>query len=82
MIKENILKELDTAKADKEKDKEYISKLNRTKDKVKYLRFVKGYTQKVTANLIGITERHVQRIEKELKMSCKCPKNVSYTSTE
>lgn len=70
MTKESILKELDTVKADEQKDKEYISKLNRTKDKVMYLRFVKGYTQKATANLIGITERHVQRIEKKLKMSC------------
>lgn len=70
MTRESILKELDTVKADEQKDKEYISKLNRTKDKVMYLRFVKGYTQKTTANLIGITERHVQRIEKELKMSC------------
>lgn len=70
MIRESILKELDTVKADEQRDKEYISKLNRTKDKVMYLRFVKGYTQKATANLIGITERHVQRIEKELKMSC------------
>lgn len=70
MIRESILKELDTIKADEQKDKEYINKLNRTKDKVMYLRFVKGYTQKATANLIGISERHVQRIEKELKMSC------------
>ncbi|CAI3661383.1 MULTISPECIES: sigma factor-like helix-turn-helix DNA-binding protein [Clostridium] len=70
MIRESILKELDTVKADEQKDKEYISKLNRTKDKIMYLRFVKGYTQKATANLIGISERHVQRIEKELKMSC------------
>ena len=69
MIRESILKELDTVKADEQRDKEYISKLNRTKDKVMYLRFVKGYTQKATANLIGITERHVQRIEKKLKMS-------------
>lgn len=70
MTRESILKELEIKKADEEKDIEYISKLNRSKDKVKYLRFVKGYTQKATANLIGITERHVQRIEKELKMSC------------
>ena len=69
MTKENIIKELETVKADEAEDKEYIDKLNRTKDKVKYLRFVKAYTQKATAKLIGITERHVQRIEKELKMS-------------
>ena len=67
MTKESIIKELDTAKADKEKDKEYISKHNRTKDKVKYLRFVKGYTQEDAAALIPISTRHLQRIEKELR---------------
>lgn len=74
MDKELILKELETIKADEEKDKEYINKLNRTKDKVKYLRIVKNYTQKDTARIIGITERHVQRIEKSLK----CRENVIY----
>ena len=69
MIRESILKELDTVKADEQKDKEYISKLNRTKDKVMYLRFVKGYTQEDAAALIPISTRHLQRIEKELRMS-------------
>lgn len=67
MDKESIKKELDISICDEEKDKEYISKLNRTKDKVKYLRFIKGYTQIKAAKIIGISERHVKRIEKELK---------------
>jgi DNA-directed RNA polymerase specialized sigma subunit len=67
MDKEALLKELEIAKADEEKDKEYISKLKRTKDKVKYLRLVKGYTQRDTARMIGITERHVQRVDRALK---------------
>ncbi len=67
MNKELLLKELEIAKADKEKDKEYINRLNSTKDKVKYLRIVKCYTQKETARIIGITERQVKRIEKEFK---------------
>ncbi|MDU2489650.1 MAG: RNA polymerase subunit sigma [Clostridium celatum] len=66
MDKELLIKELEIAKADEEKDKEYIDKLNRNIDKVKYLRLIKRYTQKDTARLIGITERHVQRIEKTL----------------
>lgn len=72
MNKELVLKELDIRKADIEKDKEYINKLNSTKDKVKYLRIVKGYTQKETARIIGITERQVQRIGKTLQ----CRENV------
>jgi len=72
MDKESIIKEIETAKADKEKDKAYINKLNRNIDKVKYLRIVKGYTQKDAASIIGIAERHVRRIERNLK----CPKNV------
>ena len=67
MNKELLLKELEIAKSDKEKDKEYINRLNSTKDKVKYLRIVKCYTQKETARIIGITERQVKRIEKEFK---------------
>ncbi|MFL0167679.1 sigma factor-like helix-turn-helix DNA-binding protein [Candidatus Clostridium helianthi] len=66
---ENIKKELDLSISDEEKDIAYVNKLNRTKDKIKYLRFVKGYTQKKTAKMIGISERHVKRLEKELKMS-------------
>ena len=67
MNKSTILDELDISFADKAKDEDYINKLNKTKDKVKYLRLVKNYTQMETAFLIGISERQVQRIEKTLK---------------
>ncbi|NRT76321.1 sigma factor-like helix-turn-helix DNA-binding protein [Clostridium beijerinckii] len=66
---EKIKKELDLSISDEEKDIAYVNKLNRTKDKIKYLRFVKGYTQIKAAKMIGISERHVKRLEKELRMS-------------
>ncbi|MFL0165622.1 RNA polymerase subunit sigma [Candidatus Clostridium helianthi] len=69
MNKKAILNELNISISNKEKDNDYINKLNRTKDKVKYLRFIKGYTQAESAKIIGITKRQVQRIEKNLKMS-------------
>jgi DNA-binding XRE family transcriptional regulator len=65
--KENIKKELDLSIANREKDKEYINRLKRTKDKVKYLRIIKRYTQIEAAEIIGITTRQIQRIEKEIK---------------
>ena len=67
MSKDEILKELDTSIADKNRDYEYISKLNRTIDKVKYLRLVKNYTQSSAAEIIGISPRHVRRLERKLK---------------
>ena len=67
MDKELLLKELEIVKADEEKDKEYVNKLNRTKDKVKYLRLVKGYTQEDAAAIINISTRQLQRIEKEIR---------------
>jgi DNA-directed RNA polymerase specialized sigma subunit len=67
MTKATILNELDASIADKEKDLQYINKLNKTKDKVKYIRLVKDYTQVEAAEIIGISLRHVQRIEKNLK---------------
>lgn len=67
MDKEVLLRELEISKADEEKDKEYINKLNRTKDKVKYLRLVKEYTQEDAAAIINISTRQLQRIEKELR---------------
>ena len=67
MTTNSIIKELNDSIADVYKDKQYIGKLNRTKDKVKYLRVVKRYTQEKTAELIGITSRQVRRIEKEIK---------------
>jgi len=69
MRTETIKREIDISLSNKDKDIEYISKLKRTKDKVKYLRFVKKYTQIESANMIGISERHIQRVEKSLKMS-------------
>lgn len=68
MDKESIKKDLDLSIADREKDIEYIKKLNSNKDKVKYLRIVKQYTQEDTAVLIGISPRQVQRIDKLLRM--------------
>lgn len=67
MSKDEILKELDTSIASKEKDIEYVSKLNRTIDKVKYLRIVKGYKQSEVAEMINRSPRQIQRIEKKLK---------------
>ncbi|NFN17848.1 RNA polymerase subunit sigma [Clostridium botulinum] len=67
MTKTAILDELNVSIVDKVKDEEYVNKLKKTKDKVKYLRLVKNYTQMETASLIGISERQVQRIEKKLK---------------
>lgn len=67
MSKDEILKELEASISNKNRDLEYIDKLNITKDKVKYLRIVKGYTQADTAEMIGISTRHVRRIEKNLK---------------
>lgn len=61
-----VLKELDAMKAHKEKDKEYIRDLKGSKNKVRYLR-IKGYTQDEISEMIGISVRHVQRIEKELR---------------
>lgn len=60
------LKEIDAYITDKEKDIEYISKLKGTRNKVKYLR-LKEYSQEEAAEMIGITTRHVQRIEKEMR---------------
>ncbi|NFG42100.1 RNA polymerase subunit sigma [Clostridium botulinum] len=67
MTKSAILDELNVSIVDKVKDEEYVNKLKKTKDKVKYLRLVKNYTQMETASLIGISERQVQRIEKNFK---------------
>lgn len=63
----SILEELDLRIAEEEKDSLYVSKLNKNIDKVKYLRMLKKYTQVKTAEIIGISVRQVQRIEKNLK---------------
>lgn len=67
MGKEEILRELDISLSDYKKDIEYIYKLKKTKDKVRYLRTVKTYKQAEVAEMIGISVRHVQRIEKNIK---------------
>ncbi|AIY82192.1 helix-turn-helix domain-containing protein [Clostridium botulinum] len=69
MTKTVILEDIDVSIADEEEDKRYVDKLNRNIDKVKYLRLIKGYTQERAANIAGISPRHLQRIEKNLKMS-------------
>lgn len=69
MRRATIKREIDVALSDPEKDRAYISKLNKTKDKVRYLRVVKGYGQVQAAKLIGISDRHIRRIEKELKLN-------------
>lgn len=50
-------------------EKEYLVLLKNNNQKVQYYRFVKGYTQAKTADILDITERQVRRIEKEIKMS-------------
>lgn len=66
MNKESILRELDISIQDIEKDKAYIKKLGSNKDKVKYLRLIKEYTQEKTADIIGLSTRQVQRLEKKI----------------
>lgn len=46
------------------KDEEYLDLLDNNEQKVAYCRLVKGYTQAKTSQLIGISERQVQRLEK------------------
>lgn len=62
-------KQLLISKSIKISDKEYLDLLENNMQKVEYLRIVKGYTQAETAQLIGISERQVQRIEKKIKLS-------------
>ncbi|WP_027636915.1 helix-turn-helix domain-containing protein [Clostridium butyricum] len=62
-----ILNELEISIANKENDIKYAAKLNRNSDRVRYLRVIKGYKQSEVAEMIGISSRQVQRIEKKLK---------------
>lgn len=48
-------------------EKEYLELLNTNSQKVKFLRVVKGYTQAKTAEIIGVSERTVQRLECNIK---------------
>lgn len=47
-------------------DKKYLELLENKEQKVKYLRIIRGYTQEKTADILGISDRHVRRIEKRL----------------
>ena len=47
-------------------EKEYLELLTNNYQKVKFLRIVKGHTQAKTAEIIGISERQVQRIENNI----------------
>lgn len=62
-----VRKILDIVKVNEEEDRQYIKKLKRTSDKVLYLRFIRKYTQDEVAEMIGISSRHVRRIEKNIK---------------
>ncbi|OFS21683.1 hypothetical protein HMPREF3070_12585 [Clostridium sp. HMSC19A10] len=46
-------------------DEEYLKLLETNEQKVSYCRIVKGYSQKETAKLIGISDRQVRRIEQK-----------------
>ena len=50
-----------------EKDIINVKNLNTNQEKVKYLRILRRYTQERTAEMIGISLRQVQRIDKKLK---------------
>ncbi len=50
-------------------EKEYVDLLKNNNQKVQYYRFIKGYTQAKTASILGLSERHIRRIEKNIKMS-------------
>ena len=50
-----------------EKDLMNVKNLNTNEEKVKYLRILRRYTQEKTAEMIGISLRQVQRIDKKLK---------------
>lgn len=66
MDKESIKKDLDLSISDKNEDEKYIAKLRKSTDKVKYLRIIKRYTQAEAAEIIGISIRQVQRLERRI----------------
>lgn len=47
-------------------DEEYLNLLETNEQKVAYCRIVQGYTQAKTAELIGLSERQVRRIEQKI----------------
>lgn len=67
MAIEIVCNRLELSKANIEADREYINSLNRNIDKVRYLRNIKKYTQVDASEMIGISLRQVQRIDKKIK---------------
>lgn len=59
-ILENLKRDIDIT--------EYLKLLKDNKQKVKFLRIVKGYTQSEVAKFLNISIRQVQRIEKSLNV--------------
>ena len=47
-------------------DEEYLNLLETNEQKVAYCRIVQGYTQAKTAELIGLSERQIRRIEQKI----------------
>ena len=47
-----------------------LSELDNVQDKVKFLRRVMKLNQKGTAEILGMSERQIRRIDKKIKMSC------------
>ena len=60
-----MLDKVDMVDVDEE---EYLKVLDTNVKKVKFLRCVKGYTQKEVAEKLGVSEQTVRRIEKEVNM--------------
>lgn len=56
-------------------DKTYANNQSTIQARILYYRKVKGFTQKQTAEIVGYSERQVQRIEKSLKKVKKNEKN-------
>lgn len=46
---------------------ECLKRLESNKDKIKFLRYVQGYTQEEVSEKVFLSVRQVQRIEKEIK---------------
>lgn len=67
MTSDEALRDILLHKENKEKDRAYAATLENSKLKVKYLRIAKGYTQEETANMIELSIRQVQRIEKKIR---------------
>lgn len=51
---------------DNVEDEEYLNLLETNEQKVAYCRIVQGYTQAKTAEMIGLSERQIRRIEQKI----------------